>query len=122
MLKGSVEAGGLDGVAAEGRGWLDDEDAGLSSVLLSDGVRGGVGSPAEKDDADEEESLAALLRDGFLSCTCCFCCTASSCLRSVQTRKETMKISKNKDERNLSKKKIAQRCTSGFVLQSLDGL
>lgn len=100
VLKGSVEAGGLGGVTAEGRGWLEDEDAGLSSVLLSNGVRGGVGSPAEDDDADEEGSLAALLKDGFLSCTCCFCCTASSCLRSVQTHKEVMKTSKSKHERN----------------------
>lgn len=120
MLKGSAEAGGLGGVAAEGRGWLEDEDAGLSSVLLSNGVRGGVGSPAEDDDADEEGSLAALLKDGFLSCTCCFCCTASSCLRSVQTHKEVMKTSKSKHERNCRRKR--SRCTSGFILQSLDGL
>lgn len=52
----------------------------VSSVLLSEGVRGGVGKPAK--DEDEDGSLTALLRDGFLSCTCCFCCTASSCLRS----------------------------------------
>lgn len=86
MVKASAEAGRLDSVVAEDAGWLEDEDIVLSSVLLSGGVRGGVGNPFEDDDDDnddDEGSLLALLRDGFLSCICCFCCTASSCLRSV---------------------------------------
>lgn len=65
VVKDSVEGGGLDGVAAEGRGWLEDEDVVLSSGLLSGGVRGGVGNPVEEE--EDEGSLAALLRDGFLS-------------------------------------------------------
>jgi len=67
-----------------GGGWLEDKDVALSSALLSGGVRGGVGNPAEED----EGSLTALLRDGFLSCTCCFCCTASSCLRSASQKQD----------------------------------
>lgn len=85
MLKDSAAAGGLDGVLTDGAGWLEEDDVVLSSTLLSGGVRGGVGSPAmdeEEGEEEEEGSLTALLRDGFLSCTCCFCCTASSCLRS----------------------------------------
>ena len=79
VLKLSTEAGGLDGVMAEGGGWV--EDVVLSSARLSGGVRGGVGRPAvvEEEEEEEEGSLIALLRDGLLSC---FCCTASSCLRS----------------------------------------
>lgn len=48
---------------------------GLSSGLLSGGVSGGVGIPPIVKDAEkvEESSLVALLWDGFLSCTCCFC-------------------------------------------------
>lgn len=78
VLKESVGAGGLDGVVVVGTGWLEDED-----VVLSRGVRGGVGSPV-RDEVEEDDgvSLTTLLKDGFLSCTCCFCCTASSCLRS----------------------------------------
>lgn len=79
VVKDSAEPGGLRGVAADGTGWLEDAGVFFSSVLLTGGVRGGVGKPAEDED---EGSLTALLRDGFLSCTCCFCCTASSCLRS----------------------------------------
>ena len=86
VLKDSAAAGGLDGVLTDGAGWLEDDDVGLSSTLLSGGVRGGVGRPAmdeEEEEVEEEEgSLTAPLRDGFLSWTCCFCCTASSCLRS----------------------------------------
>lgn len=88
VLKDSAAAGGLDGVLTDGAGWLEEGDVVLSSTLLSGGVRGGVGSPAmdeeveEEGEEEEEGSLTALLRDGFLSCTCCFCCTASSCLRS----------------------------------------
>lgn len=51
-------------MGAEGRGWLEDDDALLSSVLLSGGVSGGVGKPVE--DA-VEGSFPELLRDGFLS-------------------------------------------------------
>lgn len=59
-------AGGLHGVAAEGVGWLEEA---LSSVLLSGGVRGGVGKPARDEEVVvvDEGSLTALLRDGFLS-------------------------------------------------------
>lgn len=88
VAKDSAEAGGLDGVVVEGTGRLEDEDVVLSSVLWSGGVRGGVGKPVEDGGEEEEGSLTALLRDGFLSCTCCFCCTASSCLRS-DTHKRT---------------------------------
>lgn len=64
MVKQS--AGGLHGVAAEGVGWLEEA---LSSVLLSGGVRGGVGKPARDEEVVvvDEGSLTALLRDGFLS-------------------------------------------------------
>lgn len=72
MVKASADDGHLDGVVAKGTGWLEDKDVVLSSVLLSGGVRGGVGSPVEEED-DEESALLALPRDGFLSCTCCFC-------------------------------------------------
>lgn len=65
VVMDSVQAGGLDGVAAEGGGWLEDEDVVVSSVLLSGGVRGGVGNPAEE--VEDEGSLTALLSDGFLS-------------------------------------------------------
>lgn len=95
-MRGSAGAGGLDGVVVVvvGTGWLVDEDEGLSSVLLSEGVRGGVGSPTEEEEDDDDEgSLTAPLRDGFLSWTCCFCCTASSCLRS-DTHTHTHAINK----------------------------
>ena len=72
MLKDSAAAGGLDGVLTDGAGWLEDDDVGLSSTLLSGGVRGGVGRPAmdeeeEEEEEEEEGSLTAPLRDGFLS-------------------------------------------------------
>lgn len=72
MARGSAETGGRDGVQTRS---LVGEDARLSSGLLSGGVSGGVGSPPIVKDAEkvEESSLVALLWDGFLSCTCCFC-------------------------------------------------
>lgn len=69
MVKGSAKAAGLDGVLVEeGTGWLD-EDAFMSSALLSGGVSGGVGKPAEVDEvaAVGRGSLAEEVRDGFLS-------------------------------------------------------
>lgn len=80
MEKESTEAAGLDGVLlAAVAAWLEEA---LSSVLLSGGVRGGVGKPGWDEEDEWASSLPAPLRDGFLSWTCCFCCTASSCRRS----------------------------------------
>lgn len=72
MARGSAETGGRDGVQTRS---LADEGVRWSSGLLSGGVSGGVGNPPIVTDAEkvEESSLAELLWDGFLSCTCCFC-------------------------------------------------
>ena len=114
---GSAELGGRAGVQPRS---LVDDGARLSSGLRSGGVSGGVGNPPTATAAEkvEESSLAGLLRDGFLSWTCCFCWTASSCLRSdtnIHAWKGCGTLSGIKDE-------VGGRPTSGLVLQPLHRL